>query len=109
MLSVGRRQAGAKLEQGGMLRAQVLVNVLIELLVGTGRLGCVKIATARNVAIGRVEVESGRDGLELLDWEVLARGQSMSRVWPMSVRQSPWRLTFIVPVVQPSESDSCSV
>jgi hypothetical protein len=56
-----------------MLGAEVLVDVLVELLVGAGGLGRVQIASARNVAVGSVEVESAGYGLKLLDWEVLRR------------------------------------
>lgn len=43
-----------------MLRLERLLDVLVELLVGAGSLGRVEIAAARNVAVGRVEVERAR-------------------------------------------------
>lgn len=54
-----------------MLGAQIFVDVLKQLLISSGGLGRVQIASASNVTIGCVEVESTRDGLELLDGEVL--------------------------------------
>jgi hypothetical protein len=56
-----------------MLGVQVLVDILVELLVGARRFRCVEIASAGNVAVGCVEVERARDGLEVLDGKVLER------------------------------------
>lgn len=54
-----------------MLRVEVGVDVLVQLLVGAGGLGCVQVAAAGDVAVGRVEVEGAGDGLEVVDGEVL--------------------------------------
>lgn len=61
-----------------MLRAEIFVDILVEFLVGSGRLSCVKIAPACDIAVGRVEIESAGYGLELLDWEVLRSGDVSS-------------------------------
>lgn len=61
-----------------MLGAEIFVDVLVEFLVGSGRFSCVKIASARDIAVGSVEIESAGYGLELLDWEVLQSGDVSS-------------------------------
>jgi hypothetical protein len=71
VLPLRRRETGAQLEQGGVLGVEVLVDVLVQLLVGAGRFGRVEIASAGYVAVGRVEVEGARDDLEVVDWYVL--------------------------------------
>jgi hypothetical protein len=50
-----------------MLGAEVLVNILVQLLIGARRFGGVEVATARNVAIWSIEVERARDRLEFLN------------------------------------------
>lgn len=49
-----------------MLCVEVLVDCFVELFVGTGRLGRVQIAAARNVAIGRIEVQRACYRIEIL-------------------------------------------
>jgi hypothetical protein len=65
---VGYGKAGAEGKKGGLLRVQILVDILVELLVGTGRLCSVEITSSRNAAIGRIEVERARYGVKVWDW-----------------------------------------
>jgi hypothetical protein len=48
-----------------------MVDGLVEFLVGAGGFRRVQIASAGNVAIGRVEVQRARDGVEILYRKVL--------------------------------------
>lgn len=50
-----------------MLCVEILVDVLVQLLVGPCGLCCVEIAAACDIAIGSIEVESTGDGLKVLD------------------------------------------
>ena len=51
-----------------MLGVEILVDVLVELLVGSGGFGRVEIAAACDVAVRRVEVERARYGFEIENW-----------------------------------------
>jgi hypothetical protein len=72
VFAVGWRQTGAELDEGVMLRVEIFIDVLIELLVRTGRFGSIKIAASRDIAVGRIEVECARDGFEIVDWKILS-------------------------------------
>ena len=51
-----------------MLGIEVLIDVLVEFLIGAGRFGSVQVAATRDVAIGCVEVQCARDSLEVENW-----------------------------------------
>jgi hypothetical protein len=51
-----------------VLRIQVLIDILVELLVGTCRFRRVKIASSGDITIGSVEVEGACYGFEILYW-----------------------------------------
>ena len=75
LLAVGRAQAGAELEEGGMLGLQRLVNVFVELLVGASGFCRVEVTAAGDMAVGRVEVERAGDNVEVAErYELNERG-----------------------------------
>lgn len=50
-----------------MLRVEVLVDALVEFLVGACGFRGVQVAATRDVAVGRVEVESARHGFKVVN------------------------------------------
>jgi hypothetical protein len=54
-----------------MLLLERVFNVLVKLLVAASSFGCVEVATANDVQIGRREVEGIRDDLEVAKRDVL--------------------------------------
>ena len=75
LLALGRAERVAQLEQGGVLRLERLVDVLIQLLVGAGGPRRVEVAAARDVAVGRVEVEGAGDRVQIAVREELERSK----------------------------------
>jgi hypothetical protein len=51
-----------------VLRIEILVNILVELLIGTGGFGCIKVTAASDIAIRCVEIQRACDGLEIVNW-----------------------------------------
>lgn len=48
-----------------------MLDILVELLVCPCSLCCVEVATADDVAVSRIEVESVRNIVNIAEWEVL--------------------------------------
>lgn len=67
LLAVGWAQAGAELEEGGMLGLEGFINVFVELLVGAGGFCRVEVAATGDMAVGRVEVERAGDNVEVAE------------------------------------------
>lgn len=51
-----------------MLRIEILVNILVELLIGTGGFGRIKVTAAGDIAIRCVEIQRACDSLEIVNW-----------------------------------------
>lgn len=67
LLAVRRAEAGAELEERGMLGLEGLVDVFVELLIGAGGLRGIEVAAARDMAVGCVEIEGAGDNVEVAE------------------------------------------